>query len=140
MIKYIKWFFLMILIAGLIILGIKFINFDKDDFDISSIYDLNWYKRGIAIYENDELFSENYNLAGIYYMTFMKDKVNYCNSISLECDEYFYSYKNGKITIDAEDYFISKGTYNINYNDEELELSVEDGEITTVYYFTTPLG
>lgn len=138
MIKYIKWFLLTILITGLIILGIKFVNYDK--FKMSSIYNMEWYKKGIAIYEGDELFSENHELTSIYYMTFTKDKVNYCNSLTNECDKYSYSYKKGIMTVDAEDYFIPKGTYNINYNDEGLELSIKDNEITTKYYFTTPLG
>lgn len=140
MIKYIKWFLLVILIIVFGILGFKFVNYDKDNFDISVIYDKEWYKRGIAVYENDELFSENQRLTGVQYMIFTKDSVTYCDSMTEECDNYSYKYKDGKITIDAEDYFIPKGTYDIKYEDEVLVLSIKDNINTIIYYLRSPVG
>ena len=140
MIKYIKWFLLIILIIALIIIGIKIVDYDKDKFDISIIYNKDWYKRGVAVYENDELFSENQSLNGIYYMIFMEDNVSYCNSMTKECVVYSYEYKNGKVTINSDDDFIPKGTYDIKYEDDVLELSIKDKINTIVYYLRSPVG
>ena len=142
MIKYVKWFLLIILIICLIIIGIKFDNYEnKDEFVISDIYNFSWYKKGIAVYENGELISENKDIVSSnYYMVFTKEKVSYYNLTMEKFDEYSYSYNDGKITINSEDYFISKGTYNIAFNDDLLELSIKDNKTEYVYYFERSVG
>lgn len=117
-----------------------FINYNKSNFNIRDIYNYTWFKRGLAIYDNDKLIDENQNLNGPVYMTFTEDKVTYCNLDTDKCDEYTYSYADGKITINSENYFMPQGIYNIDIKDDVLELSVEDGSVTIIYYFKYPLG
>lgn len=160
MIKYLKWILLIILLISLSIFGIRVINYINsdnnngeqtivennditdgiDEFLISDIYGFNWRKFGIAIYENNTLFSENNGLDGPYNMRFNEDKVTFCNNVTNECDEYSYSYSDGKITINSGDYFVSKGTYDIKLKDDILELRILDDDLTIVLYFNYLFG
>ena len=139
MIKYIKWILLVILIFCLLIFGIKFLNYNNEEakINISDIYGTDWYKFGIAFYENKKLITENKKVTGLYRMSFDNEKVTYCNLENDKCNEYTYSYDGEKITINSEDYFIPNGTYNIKLEDGVLILSIKDGIYTIVYYLNS---
>lgn len=128
--KNLKWILLVVLIISLIITGILFINFNKDrnsnaidDTEFSKILNKRWRRVGVSLYENGELISENFELSDLRYMFFTQDYVAYCNPPSEDCDEYTYIYEDGVITINSEDYFITKGTYDIVFEEESITLS-----------------
>lgn len=140
--KYFKWILLIILIISLIITSILFINFSKNknennnnSTEISEILNKRWRRVGAALYENGKLVSENNELYDLRYMFFTKDYVAYCNPPSEDCDEYTYTYSDGLITINSEDYFVTKGTYNISFKETGITLSQTSGNIKVIYYF-----
>lgn len=139
---------LVILIVCIIITMVKFINYsndkfiisDNDKFEISDIYNYKWYKSKIEIYENDVLKHESFNSLEPIYMNFVDNIVTYCNFDTKECNEYTYSYGNGKITINSGDYFLGNGSYDLKFKDSVLELSILQNKTKLIYYFNYSVG
>lgn len=148
MLKYIKWICLIIGIIGLIILSINFINYNnnskqkEEKFGISDIYNTAWYKRGVAFYENKELFNKNLNLDDPRYMIFYETYVEYHNPITNQKNEYTYTYnqQNQTITLNSENFFLSNGTYNIEFENEYLKISQSIDGNDYIYYFLSAEG
>lgn len=148
MLKYIKWLCLIIGIIGLIILGINFINYNsetkpkEEKFKIIDIYNTAWYKRGVAYYENKELFNENLNLDDPRYMVFYENYVEYYNPMTEKTDKYDYTYneQTQTITINSEDFFLPNGTYNIEFEDSYLKISQSIDGNDYIYYFLSAEG
>lgn len=148
MLKYIKWICLIIGIIGLIILGINFINYNnetkqkEEKFKISDFYNTVWYKRGVALYENNKLFNKNLNLDDSRYMVFYENYVEYHNPTTEKIDKYNYIYneQNQTITINSEDFFLPNGTYNIEFENEYLKISQSIDGNEYIYYFLSAEG
>lgn len=148
-VKYIKWILLIILIICFVILSIKFINYDNNDnrdlkdnqiFDINDIYGYDWYMSGLSVYKNGELVIEDKGLISVHYMKFNDSNVVYCNSIDNKCDKYNYLYKDEKMTIESDDYFVPRDMYDVEFVDNILQLSILKGTNKYIYYFKYPIG
>ena len=146
--KYLKWICLIIAIIGFIVLGIKFFELnnqkqiEKKEFDIKDTFNTAWYKKGVAYYENKKLFNENFNLDDPRYMVFYETHLEFYNPLTNKKNEYSYSYtkKNKTITINSEDFFLPKGTYNIEFENKYLKLSQSIDGNDYIYYFLSAEG
>ena len=146
--KYFKWFMLGIFIISVIITLILFFNFIKDhdtvytdnelnqNSPLSIIYGKKWRRTGVAHYEGGLLVSDNMDLEDFRFMVFTEDYVEYCDMYGEDCDKYHYEYNDGIIFIDSEDYLIIKGTYNIVFDEEIIELSIEKDNYKYIYYLS----
>lgn len=146
--KYLKWICLIIGIIGIISLSIIFLKNNSNEpkteniFEISDIYNTAWYKRGVAYYENKELFNKNLNLDDPRYMIFYENYVEFYNPIKEQENKYTYSYnqENQTITINSEDFFLPNGTYNIEFENEYLKISQSIDGNDYIYYFLSAEG
>lgn len=151
--KYIKWICLIAGITGVIILSIKFINSNnnsnknnetkiEEKFNFTDTYNTAWYKKGVAYYENKVLFSENLNIADSRYMVFYEGYVEYYNPMTDEIHKYNYNYnkQNQTISIDSENFFLPKGTYNIEFENDYLKISQSIDNNDYIYYFLSAKG
>lgn len=140
--KCIKWILLFMFIISFIILIVLFFNYDDSKLkkDISIIYNKHWYRDGVSLYDNGKFISENFKLGDTRYLYFTKDFVKYCDNATGACEQFNYIYdeENGTIYLDSSDYFIVKGTYNIEYDENEMKLiEVTDG-VEFTHYFDIP--
>lgn len=150
MIKYVKWFLLSLLIISLAITIFMYLDYEKEkkeeikpqivEDELKILYDKEWFKYGIAVYDNDKLISENLDLISSSYMIMKKDMVDFCDINTNECITYNYQYSDGKITINSELDFILGGTYDIEYTEDLIELIYIEGTGKIIYYFNTPEG
>ena len=140
--KYIKWILLVILIISLIITSILFINFASNREDtlknetseLDKFYGKKLRRIGVALYKNDELISENLELTDLRFMVFNKNNVTYCDMNGEKCDKYDYLYEKDVITINSEDYFITNGTYEIEFTDNRILLTQMVDDMKMVHY------
>lgn len=144
--KYIKWILLVIFIISLIVtvfLFYKFINRNTDiNNQITQLYDERYFRTGISHYKDGVLINENLHLSDDRYVVFTEKYIEYCNIDQVQdgCKKYNYSYNNGTIYIEAEDYFISKGEYNISFSDDGFDLSQLSSVGEVIYHFHIPKG
>ena len=150
MIKYVKWFLLSLLIISLVITIFMYLDYEKEkkeeikpqivEDELKILYNKEWFKSGVAFYEDDKLISENLDMINVNYIVLTDAKIDFCNSITMECTTYDYQYSNGKITINSQEEFILGGTYDINYSEEKMELIYTEGQSRYIHYFDTPKG
>ena len=87
-------------------------------------------------------FNENFNLDDPRYMVFYETHLEFYNPLTNKKNEYSYSYtkKNKTITINSEDFFLPKGTYNIEFENKYLKLSQSIDGNDYIYYFLSAEG
>lgn len=146
MLKYIKWICLSISIIAICALSFIFIKnnsktkkIEEDNFKISNIQNVPWYKIKEEIYENNTLINK-VNLIDSEYITFLDNQIQYTKPLTNQINSYKYEYKNGNLTIYEAKSFLLSGTYNIKLENEELILTQKENDIINIYYFTKAVG
>lgn len=146
MLKYFKWILLFILIVCIIMLSLKFIKYNNNSNNSSENGEINskiynaWSLYKVEYYNEDILINEEIEFEEKYYMSFDVDSVRYCDYQNIECVEYSYSYNNNQIRIDAEDYFVTKGIYQISFSNTDLILTREENDYKIIYYLVGAVG
>ena len=149
MFKYIKWIGLLIILFLILVLGMKFVNYinldnvadfsenNMNEFNIIDIYNIPLYKTGIAYYQGDKLISKNFEIVDNCNITFYENYFEFIDPYSDVKDKFIYTYENGVINVNSDNYFLVKGMYDVSYENSKIKLSqTEDGN-TFVYYFDT---
>ena len=149
MLKYLKWICLLLLIICIFITIYLFIDYVEDkknddniitnDGEIQLIYDIKWTRVGFSIYEDGNLIDKKKNLIENNYMTFNSKYIQYCDIMNDKCQHYDYLYKDDKIEI-FEDCVLPPGIYNIEFNENELIMSISDDNSEFIYYYESPKG
>lgn len=143
-IKYIFLGFSIVLIVITIFLFIKFSN--KDNSDGKATFDnrlfSSWTNGSVYTYQDDEMVDEQ-NLDENVFLLITEEKLSICSNdenLVKNCKDFSYTYKDNKISIDTNNYFIASGEYIVIFEDSYLSLEKISDNAKEIYKFSSPMG
>lgn len=144
-IKYILLGTSIILIIITIFLFIKFKSKDnntnqnnnKDTRLLSS-----WTNGIFYTYQDDSLIDKQ-TLDENIFLLIAEKQISICSNdenLVKNCIDFPYTYKDNKLSVDTNNYFLSSGDYTVNFEDNYLSLEKKNNNIKEIYKFSSPMG
>lgn len=135
-----KYIIIISLIAIIIISIIVFIINSREKInyrypELKEIYEKNYYKSGVRIYDNNNLTSERISINYGEYIIFTDNYIKYINDIIGKTYEFDYTYSDGIININGNDKCNFCGERILEFEDNSIRLirKVENSEL--IFYF-----